>query len=131
MTTQTWLLVGALAAVAACTTGPVGEAAQTTSTTASARADGRSPLALARAPEESARSFEGEVVERLDAGTYLYFAVEDAAGVSRWVTTLRTTSAAVGDTVKVNSFGVRDEFRSKRLSRTFDRLHFGIVRKAD
>lgn len=87
------------------------------------------PLLQALVPTSEEGWFEGRVAERLEAGPYLYLAVTDPSGASRWVTTLKTTSANAGDEVTVRSFGVREGFRSKRLDRTFDRLHFAIVRK--
>lgn len=86
----------------------------------------QSPLIGIAAGDE--KSFGGVATERLAAGPYLYFAV-DNGGARRWVATLRTSEAKVGDWVSVNSFGVRENFVSKRLDRTFERVHFGIVRR--
>lgn len=86
----------------------------------------QSPL-IGLAPGDE-KSFSGVVNERLVAGPYLYFGVDAAEG-RRWVATLRTSGAKLGDWVNVSSFGVRENFMSKRLDRTFERVHFGIVRR--
>lgn len=67
-------------------------------------------------------NFSGVVAERLDAGGYTYLRVDDT-----WVVTLGG-GQAVGATVDVVSMGVRSDFRSRRLDRTFSHLVFGIVR---
>jgi hypothetical protein len=71
------------------------------------------------------REFDGIVRERLPAGTYVYLAVEHDQRL-RWVATTGST-AEPGTPVHVQSMGMRHDFHSRRLSRTFDELVFGVV----
>jgi len=87
-----------------------------------------SPLVGLSAPSAAETIFEGEVDERIDVGPYRYFAIASEDGVRRWVTTMGAQDVEVGEHVRARSFGSRPEFFSKRLSRTFDRMHFAIVR---
>lgn len=89
-----------------------------------------SPLLGIGAPAEGEREIDGVVRELLPAGPYRYVEVVDAAGQSAWIATL-STSATVGDTVHVQSFGARTDFHSKRLGRTFERLLFGMVKPVE
>ncbi|MFV8751571.1 hypothetical protein ACNOYE_13590 [Nannocystaceae bacterium ST9] len=65
----------------------------------------------------------GEVVERLDAGGYTYLAVRTDDARIRWAV-VALGSPAVGERVHLRSFGLRREFRSKRLDRVFEELLF-------
>lgn len=80
------------------------------------------------AVETDRSELNGRVVERLSAGSYTYLSVKTVDG-PLWVVTLGD-GEAVGTAVTVKSFGIRREFRSRRLERTFDELRFGIVRPA-
>lgn len=96
-------------------------------------AGGTSQLAASPAGEQptmdpASGSLNGRVTERLDAGSYTYVLVDDGEGDPTWVVTLGGAEP-VGTPVKVTRFGVRDDFRSARLERTFDHLVFGIVRR--
>lgn len=74
-------------------------------------------------------TLHGHVVERHDAGSYVYLRVVDERGSARWVVTLRfrvTTSDDVVATVLARA----DRFTSPRLHRTFSPLYFGTVRAA-
>lgn len=77
-------------------------------------------------PDAESLPITGTVVERLGAGPYTYLRVESAGGASSWVVTLGGGSQ-LGADVRVRSMGTKDDFRSARLGRTFDRLTFGIV----
>jgi hypothetical protein len=90
-------------------------------------AHGASPLIDLKVPSLAQASFQGELREVAPAGPYLYLLVLRADGSESWVTTLATNGHRVGDQVKVKSFGARRGFHSKRLDRTFDELHFGMV----
>ena len=70
--------------------------------------------------------FAGEVLQRIRTGSYAYLEVRTAAGEKRWVVTLGQ-GAPRGSEVEVRAFGVRHDFKSKRLGRTFDHLVFGLV----
>ncbi|MEZ4446391.1 MAG: hypothetical protein R3B72_45350 [Polyangiaceae bacterium] len=71
-------------------------------------------------------NFEGQVRERLDAGSYTYLLVGTDAGAEEWVVTLGK-GANVGAQVAIKSMGTRRDFESARLKRRFDRLVFAIV----
>ncbi|MEM9191190.1 MAG: hypothetical protein AAGF12_18555 [Myxococcota bacterium] len=70
--------------------------------------------------------FEGRVVEEISAGGYRYLAVEDDAGVQRWVATLAATAPSAAR-IRVATFGSVRSFRSPILDRTFDRVFFGFA----
>lgn len=94
-------------------------------------ARGASPLEKLTAPSLAEQTFDGEVREVLPAGPYVYLAIARADGGEAWVTTLKRTSPESGARVRVKSFGSRQDFHSKRLARSFDRLSFGIVYPID
>lgn len=83
----------------------------------------------ARAPTadsvaETDAEFEGRVREVLLAGSYAYFEVELASGEVRWVVTMDAPPTR-GDQVRVEAFGERRNFHSRRLAREFERVLFG------
>jgi hypothetical protein len=67
-------------------------------------------------------SAEGRILERLEAGNYLYFRLE-AAGQTAWAVTL-AKPLAVGTRVRVTVYGRARPVRSHRLQREFDELWF-------
>lgn len=67
----------------------------------------------------------GRVEQQLRAGSYTYLAVRTGDGV-KWAVTLGA-GAAVGTRISLRSLGHHDHFYSRRLGRTFEALHFGIV----
>lgn len=94
-------------------------------------ARGASPLDKLTAPSLAEQTFDGEVREVLPAGPYVYVAVARADGSDTWVSTLKRATPTAGARVRVKSFGSREDFHSKRLGRTFDRLSFGVVYPID
>jgi hypothetical protein len=90
------------------------------------------PLSRYALPASQRLSFEGRVVERLQASSYTYLLVERAGGAQSWVVTLASSVGAQSKVkrVKVLSIGYATRFTSKRLARTFDGLHFAVVRPA-
>ena len=83
--------------------------------------------ALPEPPLTEELAFSGVVREVRPAGSYVYLAVENASGASRWVATHARAAVPAGAEVDVRSFAARTDFESPRLGRTFDRLLFGIV----
>lgn len=85
------------------------------------------PLTTARklAPER----WHAQVIERVDAGSYMYLQVTHD-GAPRWVATF-AGRPQVGDEVDVTSFAELDRFRSARTGRTFEHLQFASVRLDD
>ena len=73
--------------------------------------------------------FEGRVVERLDAGSYVYLRVSRAGAADTWVVALRSR-ASIGDRVRIDAVGRAEGFHSKRLGRDFAELFFAAVRAA-
>jgi hypothetical protein len=84
----------------------------------------KGPPAMEAPDAES--SFGGQVLQRIRTGSYAYLEVRTASGEQRWVVTLGE-GAPEGSEVEVRAFGVRHDFKSRRLDRTFDHLVFGIV----
>lgn len=84
------------------------------------------PFAAHALADDRRYAFDGEIVETLEAGSYLYLRVATERG-DRWVATLRATRPARAD-VTVRVLGEATDFRSPRLGRDFERLAFGVVR---
>jgi hypothetical protein len=78
------------------------------------------------------RRFDGRVVGRAAAGSYVYLEVERDGGARSWVVTLASSAGAARDvgSVHVVAVGHASHFFSKRLSRSFDDLYFAVVRPA-
>ncbi len=68
--------------------------------------------------------FSGKVVERVDVPSYTYMRVQVSGGAEEWVA-VSTMSVNVGDTITVNQQMVMENFPSKSLGRTFERLVMG------
>ena len=83
-----------------------------------------SPLSELRAPRSP--SWTGVVETTLPAGSYTYLALRDDDDAVRWVAT-NGKGAPTGSLVAVKSWGVRTDFYSRRLERSFPELEFGSV----
>ncbi len=90
------------------------------------------PFATFALPKAERLSFEGRVVDRLDAGSYVYLEVERSSGERSWTVTLSSSDGAKRgvEAVRVVAVGYASDFESKRLGRTFDGLYFAVVRPA-
>jgi hypothetical protein len=88
------------------------------------------PLSTFAFPASERMRFEGHVVERLEAGNYVYLAIERPSGERVWVVTLGSSTGASRSvtTASVVAVGYAPHFASKRLGRTFDGLYFAVVR---
>lgn len=88
------------------------------------------PLSAYALPDGARERFEGRVVERIDAGSYVYLGVERASGERVWVVSLAGSSGAAPgvESVRVIAIGHAAHFTSKRLGRSFDNLYFAVVR---
>lgn len=84
------------------------------------------PLADSALAPERRYAFEGDVVETLEAGSYLYLRVRTDSA-DRWVATLRS-GRPKSSRVTVRVIGESALFHSSRLDRDFTDLAFGIVR---
>jgi len=89
---------------------------------------GENPFAAAEPVDPQDSRFSGRVLERLRAGSYVYLLVERQGHEPAWVV---TADVVAPDAERVHVRVVRrvDRFESKRLSRTFTPLAFGIVGK--
>lgn len=127
------LLVGATGLVSACRahTEPASESAQTDASPASAEpvaaaaAAPTNPLVGLQTPDGESQ-FTAVVDQRIAAGGYTYLRLRTAEGDQHWLATMGHGSDP-GQRVRVRSYGVRDNFVSRRTGRTFDRLLFGEV----
>lgn len=124
------LAVGSL--VLACSARDAESGADTAA--AGAGASGN-PFAAARPVSPEGARFSGRVLERHRAGSYQYLLVDRSSpegGESEraplWVVTLDAV-APDAERVKVRVVRQMERFESKRLSRTFSPLAFGIVGK--
>ena len=68
--------------------------------------------------------FAAVVAERVAAGGYTYLRLTTPGGEERWLATMGK-GAEPGAEVRVHSYGVRNDFHSRRTGMTFDRLLFG------
>lgn len=93
----------------------------------SAAPSGANPLAQHALSAAERYSFEGDIVEALDAGSYVYLRLRSTGVQDRWVATLRG-ARPTGAAVSVTVFGQAAHFHSARLGRDFDPLIFGLVR---
>jgi hypothetical protein len=92
------------------------------------RAGARNPLASSIAlPAGERFEVEGDVVERLEAGPYVYLDVRDGAGGRHWVASLAATVPAGAGRVRVTVLGRAAGFHSRRLARRFELLLFAVV----
>ncbi|HEY6562737.1 MAG TPA: hypothetical protein VI072_35980 [Polyangiaceae bacterium] len=88
------------------------------------------PFAKA-APAPAAHSrFTGRVIQRLDAGSYVYLEVEKPGSGPTWIVTAEAL-APDADRVAVHVVKRVEHFESRRLQRSFSPLGFAIVRKDD
>jgi hypothetical protein len=127
-------LVALLAALPACDSASAAEARDVTATAqgrgAAEAAPGQNPLETVEQAKPADTRFSGRVEEVLRAGSYTYLLIVcDDDSAQRWVVTLGR-GADVGDQVAIHNMGTKQDFRSKRLERTFAELVFGIVRLA-
>lgn len=67
----------------------------------------------------------GVVEQTLEAGPYSYLAVRSRDEL-RWVV-IMGEPRALGTSVAIRDMGVRQNFYSRRLDRTFDELAFGVI----
>ncbi len=88
---------------------------------------GANPLAQHALSAAERYAFEGDIVESLDAGSYVYLRLRSAGVQDRWVATLRSARPS-GSAVSVTVFAQASHFHSARLGRDFDPLIFGLVR---
>lgn len=88
------------------------------------------PLSTFALPASERMRFEGRVVERLEAGSYVYLAIERPSGEHLWVVTLGSSTGASPSvtSASVVAIGYAPHFASKRLGRSFDGLYFAVVR---
>jgi hypothetical protein len=88
------------------------------------------PLSGYAFPASQRSLFEGRVLERVRASSYSYLLIERDNGERTWVVTLASSAGARSSTEKVRvlAIGYAQQFRSKRLGRTFDGLYFAVVR---
>ena len=88
------------------------------------------PLAAYALPAGERVLFDGHVVERLDAGSYVYLAVDKSPTERVWVVTLASSKGAAPGVANVHvvAMGHATHFDSKRLGRSFDDLYFAVVR---
>ena len=88
----------------------------------------QNPFASAQRVSPSESSWSGRVLERLDAGSYVYLRIEREGAQPAWVVTAEAI-ATDAERVQVRVLRRVDHFESKRLSRGFAPLFFGIVRR--
>ncbi len=118
MLTKRMLVLGAVlvTGLTACDRGPGSTSA-------------RNPFASAERVNEAESKWSGRVLERLNAGSYVYLRVERAGAGATWVVTAEAI-APDAERVQVRVLRRVDHFESNRLKRAFAPLFFGIVRKA-
>ena len=88
----------------------------------------QNPFASAERVDRAESAWSGRVLERLNAGSYVYLRVERAGGQQAWVVTAEAI-APDAENVRVRALRRVSHFESKRLGRAFAPLFFAIVRK--
>ncbi|HEU4408460.1 MAG TPA: hypothetical protein VFS43_24570 [Polyangiaceae bacterium] len=130
-------MLASLALLQGCTTDPAPAPAPAAAIAAAPEAPARpaeggalGPLQRYALPAAERTSFDGVVLERLDAGSYGYLRVRrDGDAAPTWVVTM-LPSVGVGARVHVKAYGRARDFDSRRLGRRFDDLYFATVRRA-
>jgi hypothetical protein len=122
-----WMTLAGLAAVSVAGCDRAADEVGAGVDRAAAVAMTKNPFTEVEPPRDGDKLLRGEIVEILRAGTYTYASVACDDGTTRWVVTMRR-GLSVGHRVDVTNMGVRRDFHSKRLDRTFDELVFGVVR---
>lgn len=120
-----WLLVAAAASVglAACTqkeeaAAPAAPAAPQSAAPAAPPAAPAAPVAVSAATPNS-----GKILQLEQGGGYSYAEVETASGEKVWIAGGQI-AVQVGDTVQWGDSAVMNNFTSKSLGRTFDKILF-------
>jgi hypothetical protein len=83
---------------------------------------------FARAARARGR-LRGRVLERADAGPYVYLRLREPGGEDRWLVTLRGPGSAAAE-VEATVLARAERFDSPRLHRAFRPLYFAAVRAA-
>jgi hypothetical protein len=84
------------------------------------------PLQGARLAADARYTIVGEVVERLDAGPYVYLRLQSAAGARHWVAAVASFTPG-SRRVEARVIGRAQGFRSARVGRDFPLLLFAVV----
>jgi hypothetical protein len=87
------------------------------------------PFAAYALPSELHTWRQGEVIERVSAGPYVYLRLREIDGRSSWLVSLRATTPSA-DHVRALVVGQAERFHSRRLGREFSPLSFVAVRSA-
>jgi hypothetical protein len=93
-----------------------------------ASAPAQNPFATATPVSPSESRFVGRVIQRLDAGSYVYLEVDQPDAGPTWVVTAEAL-APDADRVSVQVVKRVEHFESRRLKRSFSPLSFAIIRK--
>jgi hypothetical protein len=75
---------------------------------------------------ERGKRMRGRVNERLRAGSYTYLDMRLHDGTQEWIVVMGKAPAP-GQEIEAVNMGTRQNFHSRRLDRTFDRLTFAWV----
>ena len=80
------------------------------------------------APKASEQTIQGTVLEVFTASNYTYLKVKDKADKTHWAAVLNL-EVKKGDNVDIHQQMVMENFQSKTLNRTFDKIIFGTAKK--
>jgi hypothetical protein len=94
-----------------------------------AHASKGNPLTSAALSAADEFTVDGEVIERLPAGSYVYLRVV-ANGEAHWVAALTSLTPKNVTRARVHVFGRANDFHSARLGRDFAELWFAAVQPA-
>ena len=79
-------------------------------------------------PKASAQTIQGSVLEVFTASNYTYLKIKDQSEQTHWAAVLNL-DVKKGDQVDVHQQMVMENFQSKTLNRTFDKIIFGTAQK--
>ena len=120
---QTSAQAVALPAAVSPAVPPAGQTPAAPQTPATQAPAGGNPHAGLKLKEMAAGTgHKGKVLQVMDAGSYIYLEVEEK-GKKLWVAALKI-KAAKGDTVEFPDSPPMENFQSKTLKRTFDKIIF-------
>jgi len=98
-----------------------------TAAACAAPSDGPHTASMPFKLEKATESYEGVAQQVLQVPSYTYVAVKTDGGDVRWAVSLKKRELHEGARVHVRSFGEKEQFESKKLGRTFDRLSFAVI----
>ncbi|MEM9463085.1 MAG: hypothetical protein AAGF11_53580 [Myxococcota bacterium] len=124
------LIAGVLLTAGLLTAGTVTADTVTAERTASVTptlAASSNPLAeVTKLGPDDVEALHGQIVERIQTGSYTYLLVEQTSGARTW-SVMMGIGPAQGTLVRIDPIATKRDFYSARLDRVFPELMFGTI----